>query len=104
MGRVFVLLLAACSLTPIPDVTSNWSPACEPALRTCEVPFKLVVGAEKSVELRGDFAPGAWTNGVTMHKLNGNWIASVPAAWGASIQYKFFVDDMTWETDPANPK
>jgi 1,4-alpha-glucan branching enzyme len=103
MQRAWLLLLAGCSLTPIPDVSSSWSPPCDDAKRTCSVEFTLDAGTEKSVELRGDFAPGAWKQGVAMVKTNGQWTASIDAGWGASIQYKFFVDAMTWETDPGNP-
>jgi 1,4-alpha-glucan branching enzyme len=98
------LALAGCSLTPIPDVSSNYSVPCVTSERVCAVPFKLIASGQKSVELRGDFAPGAWTSGVTMTKANGYWTATVAVPWGAAVQYKFFVDGMTWETDPENPK
>jgi hypothetical protein len=104
MRWFWLLLIAGCSLTPIPDVSSNWSPPCDMAKRSCPVVFKLVAGPQKSVELRGDFAPGAWTSGVAMTDINGNWEASIEVPWGASVQYKFFVDGMTWQTDPSNPK
>jgi 1,4-alpha-glucan branching enzyme len=97
-------LLCACSLTPIPDVSSNYSPPCDTSQRFCAVEFKLIAAGEKSVELRGDFAPAAWTSGVLMTKDNGYWTATVAIPWGSAVQYKFFVDDMTWETDPGNPK
>lgn len=104
MRSLAFIALAACSLTEIPDVTSKWSPECDTSERTCEVQFKLDAGSETSVELRGDFASGAWTSGVKMTKLDGYWTATVPVPWGSAVQYKFFVDGMTWETDPANPK
>ena len=98
------MALAACSLTAIPDVTSKWSPPCDAGERTCEVKFTLDAGSQSTVELRGDFAPNAWTTGVRMTRLNGSWTATVPISWGATVQYKFFVNGMTWETDPGNPK
>jgi hypothetical protein len=98
------LALAGCSLTSIPDVSSNYSEPCDTSARVCAVPFKLIASGQMSVELRGDFAPGAWDAGVAMTKANGYWTATVPVPWGAAVQYKFFVNGMTWETDPENSK
>jgi glycosidase len=59
---------------------------------------------ETSVVLRGDFAPNGWDVGVPMALDGGQWRASVTVPNGTSIQYKFFVDDTTWVTDPQNPE
>jgi len=98
-----LLLLAGCSLTPIPDVTSNYVPPCDEANRLCPVPFSLPAGTETSVELRGDFRDGGWVEGEPMVLDGGTWSASITASWGADVQYKFFVDGTTWILDPGNP-
>jgi 1,4-alpha-glucan branching enzyme len=96
------LLLAGCSLTPIPDVSSKWSPDCAEAERLCEKPFSLAYANQTSVELRGNFKPGAWQQGVPMTRDAGAWEAVVTVGWGADVQYKFYVDGTTWQTDPTN--
>lgn len=78
-------------------------PMCAEAQRKCAHDFSLTAGAETSVEVRGDFAPGAWVKGVTMTKQGGAWRASVPVPWSTPVHYKFFVDGKTWVEDPANP-
>ncbi len=95
------LLLVACSLTPIPDVTSNFAEPCDTSLRVCEVPFSLKAGMEQTVELRGDFRDGGWAAGVPMERVSDAWSTTLQVPWGASVQYKFFAD-MTWRLDPAN--
>ena len=99
-----LLLLTGCSLTPIPDVTSQYSEPCETSVRLCEVRFELAVGSESSVELRGDFRPNGWEQGQTMEKQGAVWTTGVQLQWGSDVQYKFFVDGTTWLLDPANPK
>jgi hypothetical protein len=103
------VLGGACSLTPIPDVTSEWLEPCEPAERLCPVPFQLKGGAETRVELRGDFRDGGWVDGEVMTRTaeadgGATWSASLTAPWGVPIQYKFFVDNNRWLLDPANPR
>jgi hypothetical protein len=98
------LLLAGCSLTPIPDVTSEFVPVCDPAQRVCPVDFTLPGDAGTSVELRGDFTDGGWDLGVPMALDGGVFNASVTAPWGADVQYKFLVDSNRWILDPANPE
>jgi 1,4-alpha-glucan branching enzyme len=103
--RVWLLvLLSACSLTPIPDVTSAWVEPCPEAQRLCTVPFQLVAGNEQSAELRGDFRDGGWTQGEPMTKVDGGWSTSIPSAWGARIEYKFYLDDSRWILDPSNAR
>lgn len=96
--------LAACSLTPIPDVTSEWVEPCEPPQRRCQVPFSLKATAERSVELRGDFRDGGWSAGEPMALDGGAWVAGVEVPWGADVQYKFYVDGARWVLDPQNPR
>jgi hypothetical protein len=99
---LLLLLAAACSLTPIPDVSSEWVEPCETTRRLCVVPFVLKVTAEQSVELRGDFRDGGWVQGEPMVKDGGTWEASITAGWGNPVQYKFFVDNTRWLLDPTN--
>ena len=76
---------------------------CAEASRTCEFKFVYADHGESSVEVRGDFAPGAWTAGVPMTKIGSQWSAKIPGmAWGASIEYKFFLNGADWITDPGN--
>ena len=96
------LLLVGCSLTPIPDVTSEYVPPCDEVNRVCPVPFTLAAGTETSVELRGDFRDGGWDVGEPMTLDGGVWAASITAPWGADVQYKFFLNGSTWILDPAN--
>ncbi len=108
--RRFPLLAAAClaavgcSLTNLPDTSSNWQEPCDPSVRSCEHTFVLLKTNQTSVELRGDFDAGAWTQGVPMALDGGTWEATVPVKWGADVQYKFYVDGTTWILDPANPQ
>lgn len=107
MRRAFALfLLCGCSLTPIPDVTSEWVEPCEPEVRVCPVTFTLRNANETSAELRGDFRDGGWVMGEPMTRVadGGAWSATVTSPWGSAIQYKFFVNGNTWLLDPANPR
>lgn len=69
----------------------------------CAVLFTFPFNFEESVELRGDFAPGAWNQGVPMQLDGGQWRVSVAVPNGTTIHYKFFVDGQNWVTDPKNP-
>ena len=104
MRPSFLLLatLTGCSLTPIPDVTSEWVDPCESTRRQCVVPFSLKATTELTVELRGDFRDGGWTQGEPMVKDGGAWEASITAIWGTPVQYKYFVDGNRWLLDPTN--
>lgn len=102
MRLAALLLLCACSLTPIPDVTSNALEPCATERRECPLTFELKAGTEQSVELRGDFRDGGWVSGVPMEKVDGGWTASIAVGWDASVQYKFFIDGNRWILDPAN--
>lgn len=104
MRSALLLLLGACSLTPIPDVTSNHVEPCETERRECPVSFSLKATNEQSVELRGDFRDGGWTSGVPMEKTDAAWNATLQVKWGASVQYKFYLDGQRWLLDPGNPQ
>ena len=75
---------------------------CQEPYRTCQVEFRFRAIDEQSVQVRGDFAADGWTVGVSMHREGDEWVAQVPATWGAPIQYKFLVNNAVWVTDPAN--
>lgn len=77
--------------------------ACAPPKDApCSVTFHLALTGQKSVELRGDFATGAWAAGVPMSIDGGEWRTSVAVSNGTAIHYKFYVDGATWITDPKN--
>lgn len=101
-------LAVGCSLTPIPDVTSEWVDPCESeSQRRCPVTFSLAAGSEMTAELRGDFRDGGWTTGgepMTKPGDGGTWSATIDAPWHGAVQYKFFLDGSRWILDPANPK
>jgi glycosidase len=75
---------------------------CQEPYRSCSVEFRFRAIDEQSVQVRGDFAADGWTIGVPMHRVGDEWVASVPAPWGAPIQYKFLVNNAVWVNDPAN--
>lgn len=104
MRLLLCVMLTGCSLTPIPDVSSEWVEPCETTQRQCVVPFHLVANNEVTVELRGDFRDGGWVQGEPMVRDGGTWEASISAAWGNPVQYKFFVDGNRWVLDPTNPR
>ncbi|HEU4412202.1 MAG TPA: alpha-amylase family glycosyl hydrolase [Polyangiaceae bacterium] len=63
----------------------------------------------KAVELRGDFAEGAWNKGVPMALVGDKWEVSLPDAPYGNIEYKFYVThdgkpNGEWYADPNNPK
>jgi hypothetical protein len=77
-------------------------PMCTDDLKRCAHEFTYPIGSEMSVELRGDYAPGAWTMGAPMTKSNGMWRVTVNVPYNMEVQYKYWVDGSMWETDPAN--
>lgn len=77
-------------------------PMCDVSLRRCPATFTYTNASAKSVEVRGDFAPGAWDKGVAMTNTGGVWTASVDVPWDVKVLYKLYVDGAYIE-DPANP-
>lgn len=75
-------------------------PVCSDDLKRCEHEFTYPDSGETSVELRGDFAPGAWEKGVTLSKVGALWKTSVQIPYEKTITYKFFLNGTTWVTDP----
>lgn len=84
-------------------------PQCSDSLKRCAETFTYPYNGETSVELRGDYRPGAWTQGDAMTHSGSAWTVTVQVPWNQPVQYKFYVDGSadggggTWVTDPANP-
>jgi glycosidase len=79
------------------------APVCPVSLRTCAETFTYPFGGETSVLLRGSYAPGAWTAGTPMTQSGSMWTATVQVPWNKPVEYKFFVNGTTWETNPTQP-
>ena len=75
-------------------------PECTDDLKRCPREFTYPDGGETSVELRGDFAPGAWEKGVALSKSGSLWKTSVEVPYNKPVTYKFYVNGTTWVTDP----
>jgi hypothetical protein len=78
-------------------------PECDDADKRCDHTFTYDDSGETSVEVRGDFAPGAWDSGVPMVSAGGTWSVTVPLPWDTEVLYKFFVNGSDYVTDPSNP-
>ncbi len=77
---------------------------CDDANKRCEHEFTLADMGYQSVELVGDFAPGAWDAGVPMTLDAGTWRATAEIRWDTPVLYKFKIDGgAQWIPDPANP-
>jgi glycosidase len=71
-------------------------PVCADSLKTCGETFTFPFDNETSVELRGNYAPGAWTSGTAMTHVGSVWTATVQVPWGVPVEYKFFINGTTW--------
>jgi glycosidase len=89
-------------------------PQCDTPLRRCGHEFVFTglggspsKGDERTVELRGDYRPGAWAAGDPMTFDGRVWRVTVPLPWQGKALYKFYVIDSTgkttWLADPDNP-
>jgi glycosidase len=85
------------------NVAGGLGEECSDVGDPCDVTFWYPIGSETSVELRGDFADGAWDVGVPMYIDAGSWRVTLPIANGRTVRYKFFVDGATYVQDPNNP-
>ena len=77
---------------------------CSEPYRSCGVEFRFRAIDEAAVEVRGNFSPTGWMEGVKMTRDGDTWKATVPVPWGSAVEYKFLVNNNIWVTDPANPK
>lgn len=96
----------ACTDVPLDSAqpAPEPEPTCVAPETTCAVTFRYPLGnGVTSVELRGDFAPDGWTNGVPMQIEGTHFQAELQALDGAVIRYKFLVNGQDWVTDPSNP-
>lgn len=71
--------------------------------RYCPAALTYPLGAEASVEVRGNFTPDGWVKGVPMTEGAGAWVAAMTVPWGIDVQYKFVINGSTWLYDPSNP-
>jgi glycosidase len=75
---------------------------CEVA-PSCEIALAYPADGASSVELRGDFAPDGWEQGVALERDGDFFRVHIDAKDGQAIQYKFVVDGTGWVLDPLNP-
>ncbi|HEY3816753.1 MAG TPA: alpha-amylase family glycosyl hydrolase [Polyangiaceae bacterium] len=86
-----------------PPVPEAGPPVCSDADKLCAETFTYPFNGETSVELRGSFAAGAWVTGVPMTHSGSVWTVSTGVPWNQPVEYKFYVDGTTWETNPMQP-
>jgi glycosidase len=86
-----------------PPIPEAGPPTCSDALKLCPETFTYPYNGEQSVLLRGSYAPSAWTAGTPMTQAGGMWTATVSVPWNVAVEYKFFVNGTTWETNPTQP-
>jgi glycosidase len=79
-------------------------PACSPTGDLCPVTFSFPLQNQSSVELRGDFAPGAWEQGIPLEIDAGEWRVTIQVPAGTTVRYKFWINGSEWALDPANPQ
>ncbi|NUQ78019.1 MAG: metallophosphoesterase [Polyangiaceae bacterium] len=77
--------------------------SCAPIDRRCTRVITMEDGGEGAVEVRGNFAPDGWSEGIPMTKTDAGWTAELHVPWNVSVQYKFVIDGSTWKADPKNP-
>ncbi|UQA61130.1 alpha-amylase family glycosyl hydrolase [Polyangium aurulentum] len=77
-------------------------PMCDDSLKRCPHAFSYKGSDVQSVEIRGDFAPGAWDTGVAMKQQGDEWSAIVDIPYNKQIVYKFLLNGTDWITDPNN--
>ena len=83
--------------------TEAGPPSCPDSLKLCAETFTFPYNGETSVELRGNYRPGAWTMGDAMTHSGSVWTVSVSVPWDQPVQYKFYVNGSMWETNPTQP-
>jgi glycosidase len=104
-----VAALGGCTDAPLasrPDPNASAATddeACVPPGTPCAVEFRYPLWGAHSVELRGNFKPDGWDNGVPLQIEGSTWRTAVPAPNGTVIQYKFVLNGSEWVVDPINP-
>lgn len=74
------------------DTTDTGPPECDDANKRCDHEFTLVDQGYQQVEVVGDFAPGAWDQGVGLALEGGTWRTNTEVPWATQVLYKFKVD------------
>lgn len=69
----------------------------------CEVTFRYPAQGATTVELRGDFAPDGWENGIRLERVGDHFETALSLEDGQTVRYKFVVNGTDWVTDPDNP-
>ena len=108
LAAVGALALAACSDEPLasfpdPNAIEQDDGACVPEGTACTIVFEYPLGGVSSVEVRGDFAEGAWDSGVALQVDGATWRAEIAVPDGQQVQYKFVINEGEWVNDPLNP-
>jgi glycosidase len=85
--------------TPVPEAGP---PQCDDADKLCAETFTYPYNGETSVELRGSYRAGAWTQGDAMMHVGSAWTVTVSVPWNQAVDYKFWINGTTWASDPAN--
>jgi len=98
---------ASCSDAPLlsaldPNALELEDEGCVPEGTSCAVVFEYPLGGVSAVELRGDFAEGAWDVGVPLQVDGASWRTEIAVPEGQSIQYKFVINGEEWVNDPLN--
>jgi hypothetical protein len=108
-------LLLACAMGGSGDEAARGAilmPVCAPSLQRCAVDFTFGGGASPAdalVEIRGSWAPDAWTAGEPMTSYGTTWRRTLLLPPGGRVEYKYCVDPdangqcARWETDPSRP-
>ena len=69
---------------------------------TCKITFSLpkeAVGDGKKVQLLGDFNQWKMKKAIPMKLRSGQYSATVELETGKEYQFKYVIDDTTWEND-----
>jgi glycosidase len=90
--------------SPTVDAAPEADAAC-PSVPSCDHSLSYRAPAAGSVELRGDFAPDGWQQGIAMRREGDRFVATLEdQPDGTVFEYKFLVDGATWVTDPENAR
>lgn len=76
---------------------SKTKPVCKV---TFSLPEEALEGAT-TAKVLGDFNGWSWENGATMKRTGGEYKASVELETGRHYEFRYYVDQSYWITDPA---
>ncbi len=86
-----------------PDASLPPGDPCPEPDRRCQHTIAFPYAGESSIEVRGNYAPGAWSAGIPMTLEGQIWTATLSIPWNTTIQYKLVVNQKDWKPDPINP-